>query len=751
MAVNISVEQLAGAIRAGEAPEILEQVTRLRGIASTMVLKHAPDAPDEAHDMAVVRMVGYWFDMPTVARGTGLANIIVNSGAGVILLPWRVIRAGTTAEAVAAANDVMGSVGNPVTDVDIDAGQLVVTFADGTVDRQDLPTGPGGAGLDQTARDAAAAAQTTADAATTEAEATDLIAPFARATADTTDVMPPPRLAENPADDNVPLVVGGGRSFRFVHRDTLGTQDQVARDAAAAAQTTADAATTPSEARDQARIAMEPWARLNSIALIPGDQVDLSGITVSAEDAVARAQATANAAEIVEIEAGEHTITPAGILPTTDAAHHRTIYGRGPAHLAAITLHYLKRSLAHRFSIRLDNLTINTTHPLFTAQGWATVAYANRYRAGGRIWPQQPSGLFALVRIYDRTANQFQWRLHKPGAAPLYDAQGNLVTDDDVWLTFYDPDTGAQHGDPVNMVRMPNQSYYNSVPATNDPALLNLHQIVEVEFGSTNDVQRERYNLGYEDNHISQLLDEESKLALEGFSHSEVEALREAIKPFARKDAAVDQTPTMQDLGGFGATSLDDIANDDSGVFVYTGEVRRATDGTLAYIGGRWTEVAEVQAVGAAEDWARVGNDDAIPLGKLTNVPEKTWHWIGFVNGGFTAGVDKALSLRPFPFGAYADMAALHLGIVGYEIPQICVVLGQNDVGDADNDTGLFVLPNSSGLNLSNGVFRAFPAWQLNVNPISFRIAFHTAGVNVQTSSDVPASPNVQVRIGVWA
>ena len=29
-----------------------------------------------------MRFVGYWFDMPTVARGTGLANAMANSGAG---------------------------------------------------------------------------------------------------------------------------------------------------------------------------------------------------------------------------------------------------------------------------------------------------------------------------------------------------------------------------------------------------------------------------------------------------------------------------------------------------------------------------------------------------------------------------------------------------------------------------------------------------------------------------------------------
>ena len=631
MAVTITVQELAAAIRAGEAPEILSEITRLRSVAILQVEKHASEAPDAVKTEAVVRWVGYAFDRPTVARGSGLANSLVNSGAGALLLPWRVIRAGTTTpDAVSDANDVMGSVTNPVTDVDIVGADLVVRFADGTVDTQALPAGdgtPGIAGADQVARDAAAAAQTTADAAalvadaaTTPAEAASLIRPFARLGG--TETMPAERLAENPVEDGVPVVVQGGRSFRFFNRNSLGNQDDTARAAAAAAQATADFATTPAEASDQARIAVEPWARLGNPILIPGDQVDLSGIIVSAQDDVARTQAAANAEAVTEIEAGQHTITPAGLLPSVSGAHPRTIYGRGPESLSAITLHFLKRSVAHRFTIRLDNLTINVTTPLYTATGWASTPVANQYKAGGRIYPQQPSGLFGLVRMYDRAANNFFWRMHKPDLAPFHDAIGDLVIDDDVWLTFYHPDTGAQHGQPVNMIRTGNQSHYYSVPAIDDPALLNVHQVVEVEFGSTNDVQRERYDLGFEDNHLSQLLDDESALALEGFSHSEVESLREAIKPFARKDSAIHETPGMQDLGRFIPADITDIANGAEGTFVYTGLVQRDGDGTLAYLGGKWTPLEDTQGVGTAADWAAEGNTDPIPAGKLTNAPD---------------------------------------------------------------------------------------------------------------------------------
>ena len=622
----LTVEILTGALRIGETPEEAAEVERLLSVAVALVEDHASTAPEPIADEAAIRIAAYLFDMPNAGRGASYANVVRNSGAGALLLPWRIQRAGSTAEAVAMTQDSIGTPGNPVVNVQVVGSDLVISFADGTVDTQALPAGDGtpgqGSGVDQTARDAAAAAQTTADAATTENEATALISPFAREAAATTDVMPAARLAENPAEDNVPLVVSGGRSLRWVHRNTLGTNDQVARQAAADAQDTADIATTPAEARVEARIAMEPWARLGNTTLIPGDQVDLSGISVSAEDDAARAQAAANAEAITEIEAGEHTITPAGLLPAVSGAHPRTIYGLGPINLSAITLHFLKRSVAHRFTIRLDNLTINVTTPLYTATGWASTPVANQYKAGGRIYPQQPSGLFGLVRMYDRAANNFFWRMHKPDAAPLHDALGDLVTDDDIWLTFYHPDTGAQHGQPVNMIRTGNQSHYFSVAAVDDPALLNVHQVVEVEFGSTNDIQRERYDLGFDDNHLSQLLDDESALALEGFAHSEVESLREAIKPFARKDSAVHETPGMQDLGRFIPADITDIANGAEGTFVYTGVVQRDTDGTLAYLGGKWTALEDTQGVGTAADWAAEGNTDPIPAGKLINAPD---------------------------------------------------------------------------------------------------------------------------------
>ena len=169
MAVTLTVAQLAAALRFGDAVEETAEATRLLAFASEAVTKHAPDAPDVAHDEAAIRMSGYLADQPNAGRGVGYAHAGRNSGAFSLLLPYRIHRAGSTGEAVQAAQDAVGSLTNPVTDVTTDttAGTLTVTFADGTTRTEALPAGMGEmfSGTDQTARDAAAAAQSTADTA----------------------------------------------------------------------------------------------------------------------------------------------------------------------------------------------------------------------------------------------------------------------------------------------------------------------------------------------------------------------------------------------------------------------------------------------------------------------------------------------------------------------------------------------------------------------------------------------------------
>ena len=164
MAVTIQPSDIVAAVRLGDTAEELAEVTRILAYATDAVVVYVPNAPDTAHNEAVRRLVGYLFDMPEAARGDAYANAMRNSGAQRMLLPYRRHRAGyADSDAVADAQSAVGTAGNPVVDVRIDGTHLVITFADGTHDTEELPSS--GGGVDGVARTAAAAAQTAAEAA----------------------------------------------------------------------------------------------------------------------------------------------------------------------------------------------------------------------------------------------------------------------------------------------------------------------------------------------------------------------------------------------------------------------------------------------------------------------------------------------------------------------------------------------------------------------------------------------------------
>lgn len=164
MAVTITTDDLRAALRLGNTNEETRELERIRSYAIVAVLRYAPGAPDVAHDEAVVRLSAYLFDQPTVSRGDAYANALRSSGAARMLVPYRIHRAGSTAEAVAEAQ-AAAPAGNPVTNVTVAGAELLVTFADGTIDTHALTA------VDQTARDTANAAGAAAMARTTPAEA----------------------------------------------------------------------------------------------------------------------------------------------------------------------------------------------------------------------------------------------------------------------------------------------------------------------------------------------------------------------------------------------------------------------------------------------------------------------------------------------------------------------------------------------------------------------------------------------------
>ena len=174
MAVDISIADLAASIRVGSTSKETAEVTRLRDYSILAISTHLgntyEDTPPVAANMAASLLTGFYYDKPTVSTGVGLANAMKFSGAIKVLLPYKVFGAGLVGgDAIAAAQAAVGTDGNPVTGVDVVGAELVITFADGTEERHDLPAAGGGT-VDQTARDSAASAQTAADAAQTDVD-----------------------------------------------------------------------------------------------------------------------------------------------------------------------------------------------------------------------------------------------------------------------------------------------------------------------------------------------------------------------------------------------------------------------------------------------------------------------------------------------------------------------------------------------------------------------------------------------------
>ena len=95
MAVSATVSDVARSIRAVVSTDVTAELTDLLEYASAEVTRIAPNAPDPVHNRAAISIIAYLFDRPTAMRGDGYANVLRNSGAKVMLLPYRVHRGGS--------------------------------------------------------------------------------------------------------------------------------------------------------------------------------------------------------------------------------------------------------------------------------------------------------------------------------------------------------------------------------------------------------------------------------------------------------------------------------------------------------------------------------------------------------------------------------------------------------------------------------------------------------------------------------
>ena len=95
MSVTITLGQLANQVRVSVTASESDVPMYYRTIltpnlaaATALVEARAPDAPDAAHNKAVVQIVGYWLDAPPAAPQRFGYNAWLHSGAAQILGPF---------------------------------------------------------------------------------------------------------------------------------------------------------------------------------------------------------------------------------------------------------------------------------------------------------------------------------------------------------------------------------------------------------------------------------------------------------------------------------------------------------------------------------------------------------------------------------------------------------------------------------------------------------------------------------------
>lgn len=90
MAVTLTVAQLAARLRVDQADQEpqLGILTELLAVATELVQKEAPNAPEALQNAAAARVAGYLYDSPNSAAGASYAAALHNSGAHALLSRW---------------------------------------------------------------------------------------------------------------------------------------------------------------------------------------------------------------------------------------------------------------------------------------------------------------------------------------------------------------------------------------------------------------------------------------------------------------------------------------------------------------------------------------------------------------------------------------------------------------------------------------------------------------------------------------
>ena len=132
MAFTITDGELAVMLRVATdenavAAPIALAIRFLAAAAKETITRHAPDAPDEVHDGALIRLAGFLYDQDPTDPVT--RNPMDVSGAAALLAPWRTHNAGViTGDESEPVPIPTGSVPNPPDD-----GHYILTSNDGVL------------------------------------------------------------------------------------------------------------------------------------------------------------------------------------------------------------------------------------------------------------------------------------------------------------------------------------------------------------------------------------------------------------------------------------------------------------------------------------------------------------------------------------------------------------------------------------------------------------------------------------------
>ena len=655
MAVTITVAELVAALRLSDSAEELQEATRLLSYASEAVVKHVPTAPDAVHDEAVRRLAGYIYDMPEAARGDSYANALRNSGAARMLLPYRVHSAGAGA-AVREAQAAVGTTGNPVTDIDITGTTLTVTFADGTTETHTLPAGGMGGTLDQTARDAAADAQTDADAAQ------------ATATGNTTALAAKLERADVSAGVGIAVTPTSGSDTGF----TISTTGSTGPAELSGAWTWVTV--SPSLAGE---------VRYSATALV--GEIDSWLFNVTGNNAAQGQLLDLASGDTVEIEqsASRHqtitvtsTPTQSGNTVTVSGRADRGLSSQIPTSSATVTITLAPGPVQGIDQTARDAAAdAQTAADANTTARVAHAADANAHHVPPVIAPDNPSALNHPVRM--------GLTVGKTG-----------ITGSDLTYTSDD-----------GVFRLP----------------------VFADFPTSNP-------------YVSLWRSDADGGAIEGVGGT----LNFQITSFSQATALV--------VGGVAGHISTTVTNFNGFIISEETIVVLNLDGSplLGSSAGEDTTAREAAAANAVALTAHEADADAHhvpPTGGGGTAAR--WYFVGAANGPFTVGT--GVTVHPtYPLAGYADYAALRAAVIDESITQILVRISQNDPGDLDDDHGTSVHANANLLRQAAGSWRVFPGHALSVDPVGFTVAFGASGLTVAADTAVPATPAVQVRVGVW-